>query len=161
MPMSYTITKLNSENLQLSEALINGWYADEGVTNHPMPSPAWRRSVLERPGVHSFVAQLGEEVVGGATGYELPLLDQENVTELFLYEIGVASAHRKKGVARLLMEAFKQHCRERGITTMYLGTELDNEAARSLYRNTQAKEEEIVWYTYTVSAADTPAKRDQ
>ena len=147
--MSYAIVKLNADNLHLSEALIIGWYRDEGVNDHPMPSAAWRTTVLNRPGVHSYVAMLGEEVVGGATGYEMPLLDEE-ISGLYLYEIGVSTEHRQKGVARLLMETFKELCRERGISTMYLGTELDNNPARALYRATQAREETIVWYTYTI-----------
>ena len=89
----------------------------------------------------------GDAVVGGLTAYELPMFGKE-VRELFLYEIGVTESHWRQGIARALIEALKQTCVERGVEVIFVGTEMDNEAAKQLYANTGGTLKVIAWYEY-------------
>lgn len=79
--------------------------------------------------------------------YELPTFGKE-VREMFLYEIGVTESHWRQGIARALIEALKQTCVERGVEVIFVGTEMDNEAAKQLYANTGGTLKVIAWYEY-------------
>jgi ribosomal protein S18 acetylase RimI-like enzyme len=67
--------------------------------------------------------------------------------ELYVDEIGVAPEFRRRGVARLLMDAMVGWGQERGCTEAWLGTEIDNVAARALYRR-YAKGQKIILYEW-------------
>ena len=86
-------------------------------------------------------------MVGGLSAHELPLLEREK-REMFLYEMEVHPEHRRRGLGRRLIEALQQTCSERNIEVIYLGTELDNEAAQQLYSSTGGQRALIAWYTY-------------
>jgi GNAT superfamily N-acetyltransferase len=54
----------------------------------------------------------------------------------------------RRGIARALIEALKQTCVERGVEVIFVGTEMDNEAAKQLYANTGGTLKVIAWYEY-------------
>ena len=54
-------------------------------------------------------------------------------TEMFLYELDVAEAHRGKGVGRVLVAALAHLARELGCYGMWVATDADNVAALKAY----------------------------
>ncbi|MEM7660336.1 MAG: GNAT family N-acetyltransferase, partial [Bacteroidota bacterium] len=70
--------------------------------------------------------------------------------ELFVYELGVAESHRRQGIAKALMQRIRAYCQEQKIAGFFLGTALDNEPARELYRALGGKEELQPWYEWEV-----------
>ena len=54
-------------------------------------------------------------------------------TEMFLYELAVASEHRRRGIGPALVEALAALARERGCYGMWVGTEPGNAAALATY----------------------------
>ena len=56
-------------------------------------------------------------------------------TEMFLYELAVDEAHRRRGYARALVEALGALARERGCVGMFVFVDDDNEAGRAAYRS--------------------------
>lgn len=145
--MEISIKKLQAADLPLARALIREWHRDEGEPDPVLPSDDHLRELLVRDDFHVYVALHGDRVIGGLTAYELIMFYREE-NELFLYEIGVSTAFRRKGVARQLIEALQRTCRERGINVIFVGTTPDNSAARRLYVNTGAKEESVAWFEY-------------
>jgi aminoglycoside 6'-N-acetyltransferase I len=57
----------------------------------------------------------------------------DRATELYLDNLGVAPSHRRRGVARRLMEEMLELGRGLGCEEAWVGTEVDNDAARGLY----------------------------
>ncbi len=57
-------------------------------------------------------------------------------SELFLNEIAVMKAARRRGVGRALIEELKRVGRERGCASMWVLTDEDNVAAMGTYRST-------------------------
>jgi ribosomal-protein-alanine N-acetyltransferase len=53
---------------------------------------------------------------------------------MFLYELGVEEPHRRRGIARGLVEALIGVARERGCYGMWVLTDRDNAAAIATYR---------------------------
>ena len=90
------------------------------------------------------VAVLDSEVIGKATAMVHRRPDKPH--ELYLDEIDVAPAHRRKGIARLILAKILEMAGERGCEECWLGTEKDNIAARKLYEANGAKAEEFLLY---------------
>ncbi|GAA0483956.1 hypothetical protein Ade02nite_96170 [Paractinoplanes deccanensis] len=88
---------------------------------------------VEAPGTLAFVAGNGPDVQGWCWGYLLPRPD--GATMLYLHNLEVAPAHRRRGVGRALLRAFMRAGRDRGATTMFLTTGEHNTAARTLYES--------------------------
>ena len=116
---------------------------------------------LRRPGHHLLLAENpGGAAVGFVSGVETTHPDKG--TEMFLYELGVDEAWRRRGVASRLIGALADIARERGCYGMWTGTEHDNEAALATYRATGAALEPgttIVVYSFrsgTESGVDKP-----
>lgn len=85
---------------------------------------------------HILIAILEGESVGFVTGVELTHPDKG--TEMFLYELGVADAHRHQGVGAALAGALRDLAQQRGCYGMWVLTDDDNRAALSTYRNAGA-----------------------
>jgi ribosomal protein S18 acetylase RimI-like enzyme len=89
---------------------------------------------------------------GFVTGVELTHPDKG--TEMFLYELGVDAAFRRRGIGRQLTEALAALARERGCYGMWAATEPDNAAALATYRAAgAASSDPSVVLTWTFSIA--------
>ncbi|WP_408055477.1 GNAT family N-acetyltransferase [Streptomyces radicis] len=100
------------------------------------PKPEWADRFLTAPGHHLLVAHDPDDggPVGMVTGVEMTHPDKG--TEMFLYELGVAESHRRRGIGRRLVEALGELARERGCYGMWVAVDIDNEAALATYRST-------------------------
>ena len=88
---------------------------------------------LGEPGSHLLVAYVGGEPAGFASGIEVTHPDKG--TEMFLIELAVDEAHRRRGHGRALIGALAELARERGCTGMFVLVDDDNEAGRAVYRS--------------------------
>ena len=100
------------------------------------PRPRETRRFLASEDHHLVMAFVDGEPVGFVSGYEL--VHPDKAVEMFLYELGVAEAARRRGVGRALVEALATIARERGCRGMWVLTDADNEAARTTYRRAGA-----------------------
>jgi ribosomal-protein-alanine N-acetyltransferase len=81
---------------------------------------------------HLLVAYDGTRPVGFVSGVEVTHPDKG--TEMFLYELAVDAAHRRRGIGAGLVSALAELARERGCYGMWVLTEDANEAAVATYR---------------------------
>jgi ribosomal protein S18 acetylase RimI-like enzyme len=105
--------------------------AAEELFDGPVKEDAAHR-FLNDPTHHMLIAYADGEPAGFVSGVEMTHPDKG--TEMFLYELGVGEAHRRKGVATALVEALKDLARERGNYGMWVLCDEDNEAANRTYR---------------------------
>jgi aminoglycoside 3-N-acetyltransferase I len=145
--MSFSIKKLESDDIAFAKQLFLFFQIDDKVENPTFASNEYLVNLLSRDDFYVIVALENETVIGGVTAHELAMYKEET-TEIFLYEIGVEPTHRKKGVAKALIEFLKEICVAKGITYMFLGTEADNTPAIRLYETTGGKYEDIAWFVY-------------
>jgi aminoglycoside 3-N-acetyltransferase I len=95
---------------------------------------------LASPGHHLLMAFDDRgEAIGFVTGVELTHPDKG--TELFLYEVSVDEAARRRGVGTALVDALRELGRQRGCYGMWVLTDADNDAALGTYRKGGATEE--------------------
>ena len=103
----------------------------DAVFDEPIDPERVRRYLAE-PG-HLLMVAADEGVVVGqcaAVVHRHP----DKVTELYIDELGTASTHRRRGIARTLLTLMFEWGRELGCEESWLGTELDNVEANALYQ---------------------------
>jgi ribosomal protein S18 acetylase RimI-like enzyme len=88
---------------------------------------------LAEPGSHLLVAYVDGAPAGFVSGVEVTHPDKG--TEMFLYELSVDDAHRRRGHGRALVEALEALARERGCVGMFVFVDDDNAAGRAVYRS--------------------------
>jgi len=96
------------------------------------PNPEATRRFLADPTHHLLVAyDGGGRPVGFVSGIEVTHPDKG--TEMFLYELAVDEAVRRRGVGRTLVEALAARAREHDCYGMWVLADDDNQAARATY----------------------------
>lgn len=110
-----------------------------GLFDDP-PTPAGTAEFLAKPDHHLLYAyDDGGEPVGMVSGVETTHPDKG--TEMFLYELSVAESARRSGVGVALVRALASLAAERGCYGMWVGVDLDNDAALATYRRAGAADE--------------------
>jgi aminoglycoside 6'-N-acetyltransferase I len=102
------------------------------------------KAYLREPGHLMVLAFEGDLVVGQCAGVLHRHPDKP--TELYVDEVGTASTHLRRGIARMMMDELFAWGRELGCTEAWLGTETDNEPAKALYRRYRPSEDETIQY---------------
>jgi ribosomal protein S18 acetylase RimI-like enzyme len=122
----------------------------------------WRRDGFgPNAGFSAFVAEHNDRVIGMATcskrvitGWDGPIL--------FLQDLFVETDHRKRGVARALMNRIAAHAREIGSPIVELTVRSDNPAAQAFYRNAGCMPlPECLTYVLAGSSLTTLADQDK
>lgn len=92
-----------------------------------------------------FVAAFdGDTPVGFAFGYDLPRRHGAP-SILFVYELEVGEAHRRRGIATALMTALRRESRS---SEAFVLTEPDNDAANALYASLGGTRVDTVMWDY-------------
>lgn len=94
---------------------------------------------LNDPDHHLLVAYEDDRPAGFVSGVELTHPDKG--TEMFLYELAVDEAFRRRGIGRALAAALAGLARQRGCYGMFVLTDDDNQAAQATYRSAGAVHE--------------------
>jgi ribosomal protein S18 acetylase RimI-like enzyme len=89
----------------------------------------------------------GNQPIGFVVGYELPRRHGAP-SGLFIYELEVVPASRRRGVATRLVAELEQIARSRGITGGFVLTEPDNAAANTLYESLGGERSDTVLWDY-------------
>ena len=107
--------------------------------------------LLADPHTLMLVAFDGQRPVGFVLAHDLPRRHGDR-SGLFVYEVDVAATHRRRGIARALLERLAELARERGIRQGFVLTESDNAPANALYEALGGTVEgtDVVWkFAYT------------
>jgi ribosomal protein S18 acetylase RimI-like enzyme len=78
--------------------------------------------------------------VGGITAYVLDKYEQER-REIYLYDLAVAEAHRRRGHARALIAALQQLACDRGADVVFVQADYGEGPAIALYESVGSREE--------------------
>ncbi|MDH3439724.1 MAG: GNAT family N-acetyltransferase [Gammaproteobacteria bacterium] len=120
----------------------------EGVFDNEIV-PDMARRFLADSAHHMVVALEDGVVVGMASGNDY--LHPDKPVMFWVNEMGVAPSHQRRGIGKKLLQRILDRARELGREEAWLGTEVDNVAARALYKSLDGEEESFVMYTYDFS----------
>lgn len=104
------------------------------------PSDGYVRDVLAKDHVIVLVAVHDGVVVGGLVAYELPKLEQAR-SEVYIYDLAVAAACRRQGIATRLIEQLQGIARRRGAWVVYVQADHGDDPAIALYDKLGMREE--------------------
>ncbi|HEY0650745.1 GNAT family N-acetyltransferase [Phenylobacterium sp.] len=106
---------------------------------------------LAEPGHLMVLAVAAGEVVGQARG--MVQRHPDKPTELYIDNLGVAPERRRERIATRLLDELVVWGKAKGCEAAWVGTEVDNEAARALYEARGSEAETFVLYFYEFAAA--------
>jgi aminoglycoside 3-N-acetyltransferase I len=141
--VAYAIRHLAGPDVAVLKRLLRTFGAAFGepeTYQGAVPSDDYLRALLDGPTLVALAALDGDEVVGGLAAYVLDKFERER-SEVYVYDLAVAEAHRRRGIARRLLEALKPIARARGAWVMYVQADRSDAAAIALYESLGTRED--------------------
>lgn len=154
---AYRIQRLTADDLPRMHALLSvfGEAFDEVETyGAARPDDAYLRRLLGSDTFIALTALKGEEVVGGLAAYELPKFEQAR-SELYIYDLAVAAAHRRRGIATALILALRELAAERGAYVVFVQADHGDDPAIALYTKLGTREEVLHFDIPVATGGDT------
>jgi ribosomal protein S18 acetylase RimI-like enzyme len=118
----------DEDKVKQASGLFDGPARDEATTRF-----------LNDPDHHLLIAYEDDRPAGFVSGVELTHPDKG--TEMFLYELAVDEAFRRRGIGRALAAALAGLARQCGCYGMFVLTDDDNQAAQATYLSVGAVRE--------------------
>ncbi len=137
------VRRLTAEDLAAMRAL-NGVYAtafdDPETYRSDQPADDWLARQLGKDGVIVLVAELDGGIVGGLTAYDLPKLEAAR-SEIYLYDLAVDAAHRRRGIATALIAELQHIAAETGAWAVFVQADHGDDPAIALYTKLGVRED--------------------
>lgn len=159
MPISAPckIRQLASDDVAAMESLLTTFgEAFEEVENYgaARPSAAYLERLLGSDYFIALVALIDDTVVGGIAAYELRKFEQER-SEIYIYDLAVSAAHRREGIATLLIRELQNIAAARGAYVIFVQADIVDAPAIELYTKLGARED-VFHFDIAVAAGDGP-----
>jgi aminoglycoside 3-N-acetyltransferase I len=137
------IRQLAPADLSVMHGLLDmfGVAFDEVETyGRARPDAAYFERLLGGEHFIALAALKDGAVVGGLAAYELPKFEQAR-SEVYIYDLAVAEAHRRQGIATALIERLKTIAAARGAWVMFVQADYGDDPAVALYEKLGVREE--------------------
>ena len=133
----YTYRQLTSDDVTLLKELLHVFghaFNDSETYQHAVPSDEYLTSLLGKENFIVVVAMMGKAVVGGLAAYVLEKFEQQR-REIYIYDLAVSDAHRRKGVATGTINALRKIAASQGAYVIFVQADLEDGPAIALYRS--------------------------
>lgn len=140
---SFTVRRLGPADLpslRALNALFGEAFDDPDAYGGAPPDDAYLTGLLAKAHVAVLVALAEGRVIGGLVAYELEKVERAR-RELYIYDLAVDAAHRRRGVATALIGHLRGIARERGAWVVYVQADHGDDPAVALYSRLGAREE--------------------
>lgn len=120
--------------------LFGAAFEDRASYCDHQPDDGYLQQLLASGGFIAIAAMQGDAVIGGLAGYVLPKFEQRR-REFYIYDLAVASAHRRQGVATAMIQALQRLAAARGIGVIFVQADHGDDAAIALYSKLSIRED--------------------
>lgn len=96
------------------------------------PSGEYLRRLLRNEQFIAITAADGETIVGGLAAYELVKFEQER-SEIYIYDLAVASSHRRQGIATAMIEEVQRIASAKGAWVVFVQADHGDDPPIDLY----------------------------
>lgn len=154
------IRELTSDDVGLMNALLMMFSKafDDVLYAENRPSEAYLRRLLGGESFIALAALQDDEIIGGIAAYELKKFEQER-SEIYIYDLAVASTHRRQGVATALIQALKQIAVRRCAQEIFVQAHTDEEDQPAIALYTKlGHREDVLHFDIPVGDEDGTAK---
>jgi aminoglycoside 3-N-acetyltransferase I len=115
-------------------------FQDVETYSGSQPGTAYLERLLGSDTFIALAALKGDEVVGGLAAYVLPKFEQER-SEVYIYDLAVADAHRREGIATALIMELKGMASLRGAYVIFVQADHGDDPAIALYTKLGTRED--------------------
>ena len=115
-------------------------FAEPDTYGADPPTDTYLHDLLSKPHVIALVATMGRELAGGLVAYELDKFEQAR-REIYIYDLAVAEAHRRQGVATGLIRRLQDIAADRDAWVIFVQADYGDDPAIALYEKLGAREE--------------------
>jgi aminoglycoside 3-N-acetyltransferase I len=154
--MSYSIKLVTPADLPVMKgmlAVFGDAFAEPDTYGAHQPSDDYLAALLGRPHFVALAALAEGKVVGALAAYVLEKFEQAR-SEVYIYDLAVAEAHRRKGVATGLIRELQRIARERGAYVIFVQADYGDDPAIRLYESLGTREE-VLHFDLPVGASKT------
>ena len=139
------IHHLTRSDVSLMKALLTAFgdaFNEPDTYTAKIPSADYLEQLLGSDTFIALAALKNHVVIGGIAAYELKKFEQER-SEIYIYDLAVASEHRRQGVATMLIEKLKEIAAQRGAYVIFVqaDTGIEDEPAVALYTKLGRRED--------------------
>lgn len=141
--MNYTYRHLSTADVPILKSLLRVFgeaFDDIDAYQGAVPDDGYLLNLLAKPHFIVVVAMTDDEVVGGLAAYELDKFEQDR-REIYIYDLAVAEAHRRLGVATKLIRELQRIARQRKAYVIYVQADRGDEPAIRLYESLGTRED--------------------
>jgi aminoglycoside 3-N-acetyltransferase I len=104
------------------------------------PDDAYLASLLAKQHFIALAALAGDTVVGGLAAYALEKFEQAR-SEIYIYDLAVAAAYRRRGIATRLIEELRCIAATRGAYVIFVQADYGDDPAIALYTKLGVRED--------------------
>ena len=126
--------------LRALNALFGVAFEEPATYGGAPPTDAYLADLLGKEQVIALVALAGGAVAGGLVAYEFDKFERMR-REVYVYDLAVAAAHRRRGIATALLARVREIAAARGAWVVYVQADPQDVAAVALYTKLGVREE--------------------
>lgn len=137
------IKQLSPSDIDLFQELMTLFgdaFEDTETYTSARPATDYVERLLEKGHFIALVALKENTVIGGLVAYELEKFEQER-SEVYIYDLAVAKAFRRQGVATSLIERLKEIASTRRATVIFVQADYVDPPAVALYTKLGTRED--------------------
>lgn len=137
------IRRLGSSDLPLMRDLNRMFgrvFEDPAAYDAAPPQDAYLQKALAQDHVFVLAAMDGDRLAGGLVAYALDKLEQAR-SEIYIYDLAVEEAWRRKGVATRLINHLQKLAVERGAWVIFVQADHGDDPAVALYEKLGVRED--------------------
>jgi aminoglycoside 3-N-acetyltransferase I len=139
---AFTVRRLgpaDSADLLRLNVMFGAAFSDEPTYAQPL-TESYVQELLGKDSIHALIATADDEVIGGLVAYEFDKFERMQ-REIYIYDLAVAEAYRRRGVATALIEALQKIAAQRGAWVIFVQADYGDDPAIALYEKLGSREE--------------------
>ena len=121
-------------------AMFGDAFEDARTYTAAQPDSAYLEALLGGDQFIALAALKRDELVGGIAAYILPKFEQVR-SEIYIYDLAVAVAHRREGIATAMIQELGRIATARGAWVVYVQADQGDEPAIALYTKLGERED--------------------
>jgi aminoglycoside 3-N-acetyltransferase I len=142
-PTNPDILRLGPEDvgaLRALNVLFGEAFAERERYAAAPPSETYLTGLLANPSFIVLTASIGENLAAGLVAYELKKFERER-SEIYIYDLAVSAAHRRKGIATTLIQHLKEVAAASGAYVIFVQADYVDPPAIALYTKLGLRED--------------------
>lgn len=141
--MAYAYSQLTPNDVPLMQRLLAMFgeaFEDVPTYQDAVPDDDYLAALLAKPHFIALAATSGDLVVGGLAAYILDKFERDR-REIYIYDLAVAQAHRRRGIATTLIKRLIDIASERQAYVIFVQADRGDEPAIKLYESMGTRED--------------------